>query len=225
MARGMDDVVADEPAGGRAVFAERDGEGAQRVERGAGLWARLLCGGRAAGSRFTGRPTVASGRVQLRRIASATATRMVEAGRDLVLLELGDEFLEVLDGHAAGRAAAGDAGEIGGVQAELVHARLHARGQIAGAGGMGGHGQPAARWAPPGPVWRSRASRFRLVTVAGGGFIGHLRGRGAEYRGPARAASSSLDFQIAEHRAHGIALLHFDDQFRDCAAAGAGRRP
>ena len=41
---------------------------------------------------MTGKPTVASGRVQLRRMASATATRMVEASVSLCLSRLAMYF-------------------------------------------------------------------------------------------------------------------------------------
>ena len=76
-------------------------------------------------------------------MASATATRIDDGLAELVLLELGDEFFEILDGHAARRAAAGDAREIGGVQAEFVHARLHPRRDVARAGRMRRHRQAA----------------------------------------------------------------------------------
>ena len=84
-----------------------------------------------------------AGRVQLRRMASATATRMDEAWLILCFSRLRDEFLEILDGHAPRRAAAGDAGEIGGVQAEFVHARLEPRRKIACARGIRRHRQTA----------------------------------------------------------------------------------
>ncbi len=76
-------------------------------------------------------------------MASATATRMDEALAHLLLFEIGEEFFKILDGHAARRAAARDAGEIGGVQTEFVHARLQARRQIARAGRIRRHGQAA----------------------------------------------------------------------------------
>jgi len=45
--------------------------------------------------------------------------------------------------HAPGAAPLpGYARQIGGVQAEFVHARLHARRHVARAGGVGGNGKP-----------------------------------------------------------------------------------
>ena len=76
--RWMDNFVADKPAGWRAVFRKRDGQRAQRVKRRAGLWIRRFAMREQASNR-AGSPTVASGRVQLRRMASATATRIGEA--------------------------------------------------------------------------------------------------------------------------------------------------
>ena len=51
------------------------------------------------------------------------------------------EGLEVFDGDAAACAAAGDGGEVGGVEAEFLHADAEARGDVACAGGVGGDGE------------------------------------------------------------------------------------
>jgi len=60
-----------------------------------------------------------------------------------LFLRVGEIFFKILDGHAAGGAAASDAGEVGGVQAQFVHARFHSRRHIAGPGGVRWHGQAA----------------------------------------------------------------------------------
>ena len=84
-------------------------------------------------SKRTGKTTVAKGRVALRRIASATATRIEEAGRNAVALESLEKLLQVLYGHASTRSASGDSGHIGSVKAEFGHAGLHSGRQIRGA--------------------------------------------------------------------------------------------
>ena len=81
------------------------------------------------GSKQTGSATVASGRVQLRRIASATATRMVEAWLSLFCLQVGEEFFKILDGHPPRRAAAGHAGQVRRVQPQFAM-RAFIRGDI-----------------------------------------------------------------------------------------------
>ena len=75
----MNNFAADEPAGGRGIFRQRDRQRAQRVERRPGFGIRRFAMREQRVQGTTGRPTVASGRVQLRRMASATATRMGEA--------------------------------------------------------------------------------------------------------------------------------------------------
>ena len=146
---------------------------------------------------------MASGRVQLRRMASATATRMRRGLAQLVLLEVGDELLEILDGDAPAGAAAGKPGQVGGVQAQFVHARLHARRHVAGAGGVGRHGQAAhgrlhrfLRAAP----WRGRCGAACV-----GSAVASSVGAGAsrpEPRGVFRAG-----FEVTQHGADGIAFV------------------
>ena len=72
------DLSADETTRGDAVFPKGDGQRAQRIESGTRLF-RLRLAVREDGIIGSGRPTVASGRVHERRMASATATRMEEA--------------------------------------------------------------------------------------------------------------------------------------------------
>jgi hypothetical protein len=75
----MHDAAADEATGDGGVFRQGQGEGADDVKRGAGLGIGFLrCASMA--SSMMGLPTVASGRLQLRRMLSATAMRIGEAG-------------------------------------------------------------------------------------------------------------------------------------------------
>ncbi len=138
----MDNFAADQPAGDGGIFRQRDRQRPQGVKRRAGFWIRRFAmrqhgvehHGQADGGERT-RPTAAH------RVGHSHAHGRGLA--DFLLLQVGDEFLEVLNGHAARRAAAGDAREVGGVQAEFVHARLEPRRKIAGTGGVRGHRQAA----------------------------------------------------------------------------------
>ena len=136
---------------------------------------------------------------------------MDEAWLSLVPLEIGDELLEVLDRDAAGGAAAGDARQIGRVQTEFMHARLHARRHVAGAGGIRRDRQTAhgRLHAFPDAVGRNPIRIGIAVSVAVA-----RRGIQSETRGIFLAG-----FEITEHRADGIALAQFDQEFLDLAAA------
>ena len=164
----MHDFVADEPPGGRAIFAERDGEGAQGVERGAGF--------RVAGLAMREHGVEADGHAdggERPRPGAAHGVGHGHAhggrGAELVVVERGEEFLEVLDRHAPRRAAAGDAREVGGVQAEFVHARLHPRRHEARARRMRRHRQAAHGGLHAGGFFLGRGRR--AVRVGFGGLI------------------------------------------------------
>jgi len=93
--------------GGRGIFRQRNRQRAQGIKRRAGFGFEFFRCAR-TGSSATGNPTVASGRVQLRRIASATARRIEDAPLILCFSRLAMYFLKIFDGHAAGRATARD---------------------------------------------------------------------------------------------------------------------
>ena len=210
----MDDLLADEPAGGRAVFAEREGEGAQRVECRAGFGVarfamreeRVEADGHADGGERA-RPAPAHGVGH----GHAHGGR----GAELVVLELGEKFLEVLDGHAPRRAAAGDAREVGGVQAEFVHPRFHPRRHEARSGGVRRHRQSAHGRLDAG-FFRCACGR-RGVAV---GFFGdrHRRGRIK----PGTPGFFVGDFEKAEGRADGVALPDLHEQLRHLPSARRG---
>ena len=77
-------------------------------------------------------------------------------------LEVGDEFFKVLDGHAARRAAPGDAGKVGGMKAKFGDARLHAGGHVAGARRRGPG--PAGRESSAGRSSWNSPLRIRAVS-------------------------------------------------------------
>ncbi len=61
------------------------------------------------------------------------------------------------------------------MQAEFVHAGFHARGHVAGTGGVGGHGQAADGGFNAASFGIRRSG---LTVVRGGGFGGFLGGKG-----------------------------------------------
>jgi hypothetical protein len=138
----MDDAVADEAASEGGVFSERQSEGTNDVERGAGLGVGFFAmrehgikhDGTADGGERT-RPTAAHG------IGNGDAHG--RGGRHAMLLQSAEEGLEVFDGDTTTCARAGNASEVGGIEAELEHAGAHARGDVAGAGGSRRHRQTA----------------------------------------------------------------------------------
>ena len=130
-------------------------------------------------------PTVAIGRVQLRRMASATATRMVEAVVSLCFLQMGEEFFEILDGDAARGAAAGQAGQVGGVQAQFVHARFHARATCNWRRRRWpGTGSPRTRGLHAAFASRARSASPAVAVLAGGA--------GSAVSGPVQAQRAAL---------------------------------
>src|ERR1043166_6287946 len=129
---------------------------------------------------------------------------------------MGDEFFEVLNGYAASGAAAGQAGEVGGVQAEFHHAGFHARRHITGAGRVRRHGQPADR--------RLHALARRLGLQLGGGagagfrsFPVFLRRWGIETEA---CGVLFAGFEVTEHRADRVALIKFDQELFHPAREG-----
>ena len=138
----MDDLVSDEATGRGAVFRQSQRQRAQGVERGAGFGVRRLAVSQ-EGVKADGQ----GHRCQRPGPASTHGIRHGHPHRgclaEPVLLEVGDELLKILDGDPPGGAAARQAREVGRVQAQLHHARLHARGHVARADGVGGDRQAA----------------------------------------------------------------------------------
>ena len=128
-----------------------------------------------------------------------------------LLFQMRDEFLEVLHGDAARRAAAGDAREVGGVQTEFVHARLEPGRKIARALGVGRHGQTAHGGLHP----AAADIDFRLGNAFGlGAFRRHMNVQ-AQPRG---LFLGGLD--LPEHRADGVAFIELHGEFLHAPAAG-----
>ena len=138
----MDDLVADESSGGRAVFRQCHGHRAQGAERRAGLGPRDFA--------------VSEQRVEAHRHADvrdgpcpAPPHRVGHGhahGRGLadpLLFDVRDESFKILDGHATGRATAGDARHVGGAQAEFVHPGLEPGREVARTRRVRRHGQTA----------------------------------------------------------------------------------
>ena len=138
----MHDAISYQTSGKGGVFSERQGEGANDVERragfGIGLFAMRQHGiqhdGTAHGGKRT-RPTAAHG------ICYRDAHG--RGRRHAVLLQRTQEGLEIFDRHTTARTRAGHAREVGGVQPQLQHAGTHARRDVAGPGGSGRHRQTA----------------------------------------------------------------------------------
>ena len=63
--------------------------------------------------------------------------------RDAVVFDAAHEALEVFDGDAAAGAAAWNAREVGGAEAEFRHAGFHPRGHVGHAARVGGDGEAA----------------------------------------------------------------------------------
>ena len=130
-----------------------------------------------------------------------------------------DAIAEIGFGHGAQSdvgAAAGDAREVRGAQADLVHARLEARGNVAGPGGVRRHGQAAHGGLHAGAtegtgvmgglafvfmaaVWNGRL----VIETQAGGFLGG-------------------GFDLAEHGADDITLVQLGGKADHAAGAGRG---
>ncbi len=115
------------------------------------------------------------------------------------MIELGEKFFKIFDGHAACGAAAGDPGKVGGVEAEFTHPGFHAWGEKAGAGGVSGDGKASDSGLNAGILGGSGEG------VCG---VGVIRGWGGMGRG-VEACSSGLgfrDIEKAEDGADGVTL-------------------
>ena len=130
------------PTGRRAVLGKRNRQRAQaRKAPDRPCATRSPFGGQSIASKPNGKNDGGQGRVALRRIASATATRIEEAGVMRLRSRCSKKLFQILDRHATARSASGDSGEVGRVKAEFGHPRLHARRQIGGSCGMRWHRQ------------------------------------------------------------------------------------
>jgi hypothetical protein len=124
-----------------------------------------------------------------------------------------DEPLKIFNGHPARRAAARHARQIGGVQAEFIHARLEPRRKIARARRVRRHGQTAHG----GLNAILAAVRVRRVNVIG---VAGFRRRGNVQAGQHDFLLGG--FNLAEHRADGVAFVQLRGDF--CNAPAARRR-
>ena len=135
----MNNFITDEATGDGGIFRERECERTQGVQRRVSLGLELS-GAQATASSAMGKPTVASGRVQLRRMASATATRMELAALILCFSRLVMYFSKSSTVTRPAEPLPATPAKIRRVQTEFVHARFEARRKVARTGSVGGYG-------------------------------------------------------------------------------------
>jgi hypothetical protein len=134
-----------------------------------------------------------------------------------VLLELGNEALEILDGHPAGGATARHARQVGGMQPQLNHAGLQSRRHIARACRIRGNRQSSNGGLH---FARGGGGRFR-----GGGTVGgDVSRHGGRRRCVQPQAGRILGRggEVPQDRADGITLSDLGQQLFDPARAGGG---
>ena len=210
----MDDAVADETSGGSAVFRKGDGQGAQGVEGGTGFRILGLAmvqqgveGDRHSNRRDGAGPTAPHG------IGHGDAH--ARSPGEPVLLQIGEELFEVLDGDAAPGPAAGHAREVGGVDAELGHARLQPGRHVARAGGVGRNRQATDRWA-------DRLVRVVPLHRPDGAAHGFVFRRLEGIADAEAGRFGGADFEDAELGSHGVAFLLAGKPLDHLAAGGRG---
>jgi len=121
------------PAGPRErCFPPAHRQRAQAAKRRSGFWPGDLAIGKKRIE--TDRQTNMRERAgPLRRIASATVTRMDDAGVIFCFFEMRDESFKILNRHPARRAAAGHAARSAACRPSFIHARLEPRRKVTGA--------------------------------------------------------------------------------------------